>query len=421
MSWFRFPALAGAAFLILAAMAELSLAQPSAGPVLTLAEAFARAEANDPSVGAAGEARQAAAAGLRQAERRPNPSLDLSVEHFAGSDRYQAMDSAESTLALRQPIELGGDRGARRAVANRELDSANLAAHIRRLDLLRDVELAFVDAQAAEATLEVAQVRLAVAQDLAEAVERRVRAARDPIMARARAQTRLAEARVELDTAERGLIAAKSKLASYWAGGPDFQIEASSLERINGVSEKASNPDAAQLEIERDRAEANIALEQARAVPDLVVSAGVRQYQADDAAAAVVGLSLPLPIWDRNTDAIARARAERARAALEVDVRRRAIEREKSDLAAQLEAARVEVKALQNNVIPLSEEALDRAREGYAAGGFSYLDVFDTQRALIDAKLRRVSALRNFHRARALLARLSGAHAEYQPPQEPAP
>lgn len=63
-------------------------------------------------------------------------------------------------------------------------------------------------------------------------------------------------------------------------------------------------------------------------------------------------------------------------------------------------------------MIPASEEALERAREGYAMGGFSYIDVLDAQRALVDARMRRINALRSHHRANASLERLTGQSAE---------
>jgi cobalt-zinc-cadmium efflux system outer membrane protein len=81
-------------------------------------------------------------------------------------------------------------------------------------------------------------------------------------------------------------------------------------------------------------------------------------------------------------------------------------------LRTQAERSRLEVEAFDARVIPLSEQALERAREGYAQGAFSYLDVFEAQRALSEARLTRISALRSYHRAQASLARLSGARAE---------
>ena len=61
---------------------------------------------------------------------------------------------------------------------------------------------------------------------------------------------------------------------------------------------------------------------------------------------------------------------------------------------------------------------MERAREGYAMGGFSYLDVLEAQRALTDARMRRISALRSYHRAEAALARIAGARADRAPSEE---
>ncbi len=77
-------------------------------------------------------------------------------------------------------------------------------------------------------------------------------------------------------------------------------------------------------------------------------------------------------------------------------------------LGSQIETARIEVGGLDARVIPSSEEALGFARDGYARGAFSYIDVLEAQRALSEARLRRIAALRSYHRALASLERLSG-------------
>jgi outer membrane protein, heavy metal efflux system len=160
------------------------------------------------------------------------------------------------------------------------------------------------------------------------------------------------------------------------------------------------------------RAEALVDVERARAIPDLDLQAGWRQFGERDETALVFGLSVPLQLWDRNSSGVARARAESARAGYERAARERALGREQAMLAAQSETARREAAALESRIIPASERALAQAREGYAMGGFSYIDVLDAQRALVDARLRRISALRSFHRAEASIARLGGARLE---------
>jgi len=233
-------------------------------------------------------------------------------------------------------------------------------------------------------------------------------------MAGSRAEARLAEAEVEADAARQTAIAARIRLSSYWGGGGDFALERGSFEllaaRQTDVTDRA--PDLALADADAARAEAQVDVERARAIPDVDLQAGWRQFSERDETALVFGLSVPLQLWDRNGAAISRARGASASAGYERVARERALAREQAMLATQSDTARREVEALDARVIPASERALAQAREGYAMGGFSYIDVLDAQRALVDARLRRISALRTFHRAEASIARLGGARIE---------
>jgi len=391
---------------------EAAAQAPSAS--LTREDAIARALGDDPGVDGADAARLAAEAGARQAGRWANPTLDILQENVSGSGAYRGSDRAETTYSFRQPLQLGGDRSARRRLAERELDTARVGAGVRRADLIEEVEHAFIDAQAAESALAVAEERLSVARDLAAAVDRRVRAARDPLMAGSRAEARLAEAEVEAEAARHTAIAARARLASYWGGTGDFSLERGSFEMLAPRASDANDlaPDLALADADAARAAAQVDVERARAIPDIDLQAGWRQFSERDETALVFGLSVPLQIWDRNGESVARARAESARAGYERAARERALSREQSMLGAQADTARREVEALDARIIPASARALAQAREGYAMGGFSYIDVLDAQRALVDARLRRISALRSFHRAEASIARLGGARIE---------
>jgi outer membrane protein, heavy metal efflux system len=125
-----------------------------------------------------------------------------------------------------------------------------------------------------------------------------------------------------------------------------------------------------------------------------------------------VGFSIPLGFSDQNDAAISRAHAETSRLRFEGEALRRNIEREANTARSQMEIARAEVEAIDARLLPSAEQALAYAREGYNAGGFSYLDVLDAQRLVVQARLQRNSALHAFHSARVALARLTGAYAE---------
>src|SRR3546814_16304334 len=58
------------------------------------------------------------------------------------------------------------------------------------------------------------------------------------------------------------------------------------------------------------RSRAELELERSQAIPDLTLSAGVRQFRETDDSAFLVGVSIPIPVFDRNRGAIERAGAD---------------------------------------------------------------------------------------------------------------
>lgn len=390
---------------------------------LTREDAIALTLGEDPRLDAVRAGQRAAEARVRQEGRAPNPTLGVMAEGVQGEGSYRDWERAETTYSLSQRLELGGDRTARRRLAERERDGVEVMSMVRRLDVIEEVEHAFIEAQAAEAMRRIADERLAVAEEVAQSIRRRVLAARDPLMAGERAEARLAEARIEAERAARQAMAARSRLASYWEGPADFTLDMASFDRgaaprddleLRGrdgavVADNLGSPDLDLARNEREIAAARVGVARARGVPDPDLQVGWRTYRDTDETAFVFGFSVPIPVWDRNVDAVAQARAEQERAGFEAAARARAIDRERHALMLEMESSELEIEAIEASVIPHSQAALDRAREGYAQGAFSYLDVLDAQRALSEARLRRIQALRTFHRAEATLARLTGA------------
>ncbi len=154
--------------------------------------------------------------------------------------------------------------------------------------------------------------------------------------------------------------------------------------------------------------QARLSLAEAMRLPDPTVRFAGRHFSDSDDVAFVVGVSIPLPLFDRNQGgslAAARdvetARASRDSAELAV---RAALAQSYQELA----AAFVQAMALQQDALPAAQEAFDGTREGYRRGTFRYLDVLDAQRTLYDLRGRELAALATYHRARADIERLLG-------------
>lgn len=386
---------------------------PVAGPTLNLDDALARAGGADPS-SAGWDARLAAAqAGVRQAGVKPNPSLGVDLENFAGSGAYSMLDRTEATLSYQQTLERGGKREARVGLARASAEVLRRRRDVRRLDLLRDVQVAYAEALAAEAELLIADARLIAAQSAQADVDRRVRAARDPLFAGSRAGATTAQAGIDRDQARSAAANARGVLARFWGGSGDFALN---VETFFAVAPPAAGErpvavaDLALLEAERDVASASVRVEQSRATTDPTVRAGVRYLGDGDDVALVVGGTLPLRLHDNNKGAIDRAISERSAAEADIMAERIVREREIARLTARMAASAAESERLRAEVIPLSIRAVEQVRDGFNRGGFQYANVADAERALSDARARRVAALRQFHLDQAALDRLTGRH-----------
>jgi cobalt-zinc-cadmium efflux system outer membrane protein len=418
VSVYHHAALLGAACVACLAQGQAAYGQASADrPQVSLDDAFARSLGETPVLRASEAAREAADAGVRQADRGVNPSIDFLLENALGTGLYQGIDRTEATLTFNQTLELGGDREARTQLAVRQGQRVRALGDVSRQDLLHQVEIAYIDAQRAQADLLAAEERLALAREVAATVARRVEAARDPLLAASRSNTLVAEAEIAVENARLADLAARDNLALFWDGATDFQIDMSTFDSLSGLEVDGASlaPEIVASRAAQQEAEARIAVERARSTLDPTVSAGLRYFRDGSEAAFVVGFSIPLGINDNNSAAVAKASADSSRARLETEILERNFERQTASARSQMNIAAREIAAIDERLVPAAEEAVERARAGYNQGGFSYLDVLDAQRVLSAARLQRNSALDSYHRANAVLKRLLGGYTASAP------
>ncbi len=380
---------------------------------LPLEEALRRAAAADPARAGLEARARAADAGIRQADIRPNPTLGLMVENLPTVGSGDLLGRTETTISYEQRIERGGDRPARVDLARSEGALVAANARVRQLDRLETVQRDWTDVLTAEAQLEIARERLELAEQFQVQVQRRVDAARDPLFAGARAEAELAQAQIDFDQAEITLRVARVTLAKFWDGSADFGVGAAAFEDTS--ASRITAGDVAQFDLDiflaqRGIADAQVRVEEARAVPDPTVSVGLRHIWDNDLS-LVFGGSIPLQRYDRNLGAIDRARAEGTAAQADLEAYRIDREREIARLQVQLLARASEARRIREEILPQAERAVSLVREGFARGGFTYNDVMSAHSALLETRARRVAVLQQFHIDRARLDRLTGAHA----------
>lgn len=379
---------------------------------ITLEQAVARALDGAPTVGAA-EAGIAAARGARmQAGTRPNPSIAIEGENFAGTGSYDVLRQSELTLTYSQPLERGGKRDARIALAEREIETSQATARVTRLNFAASVQRAYIDVLITREALRIADEAVSLEQEIEREALRRVRGYKDPLFVETRAKARLAQARLALAEAQARYARARGLLGSYIGMAADaVEVTGPILQATPPASTPASTPAGADAALDQatvSRARAAVVVEQAQRTQDYTVSGGARYLRGTGDVALVAGITIPLGRFDRNQGNIARAQAERQRLELEAEANRLERLRRLAALGADADAARARADGIIAVVFPATVKTLEQVREGYGRGGFSFGDVQDAAEALLDVQQQWVEAMTRYRDLQSEIDRLQG-------------
>lgn len=403
-----------AAALAAATCATVAQAQPGAplaqDEPLTLDRALELAGATAPHLQAASAEVRMAEAQRRVAGLRPNPSVSVETENFVGTGAYSGLNSAETTVGMSLPVELGGKRTARIGVADAQTRRARLDVAVARADLVLRVTQAFNVAAAAERRAAIARDQAGIAQEGLRVAQVRVRAGRASPLEEQRAQVSRANAENALGRAERTADLARANL-SLLVGRAPGRIDPLWLDRISARPREPRQVEGtlalAAAEADVAIAGAQVRLARSRRVQDVTVSAGARRLEATNDTAAVLGVSIPLPLFNGGQAGVDAARAQQDQA--EALGRAARIEAEQTTASAENDLANAEASAFTANgpALAAAQEAARIARIGYREGKFGQLDLLDAERVLAETRAAAVDALAAYHDAEARLRRLT--------------
>jgi cobalt-zinc-cadmium efflux system outer membrane protein len=362
-----------------------------------------------PSAAEADALLDAAEARVRQAAVRPNPTLGLEAENAFGSGPFSGYANAETTLSLSQDLELWGRRSVRVGAARADAGTAALRRDQATVEAAARLALAYAEAEAAERRAELATEALTVIVADTRAALILVEEGREPLLRGIQGESEAAAARASLDEAQAERDAAFARLTAIaMLTTPVTSIDTSLIDRAPAMPLSTSvSPQVRVAEAERSAAETRIAVERVRATPDVTASVGVRRFEAEDATALTFGLSLPLPLFDRNRGNIEAAQAEFRAADARLVGARQDAEADRNAAEARLRASTSRVSAADAGVTA-GEEAYRLSRIGFEAGRISQLELRSSRTTLITARNAAVDARLARVRAEIDLARLQG-------------
>ncbi|WP_457792792.1 TolC family protein [Pseudomonas syringae] len=376
---------------------------------ISLPQALEAAFAHNPELAAAQWEIGVAEGDRQQAGLIPNPVLSWEVEDTR-------RDTSTTTVMLSQALELGGKRGARIEAAGKGQDAARLELEQRGNELRADVVQAFYAAARAQAGLELARQSRALAERGLHVAEGRVRAGKVSPVEATRAQVQRAETDLQVRRAETLKINSNRELARA-TGSPTASFErldytdlspgkSPSSARMMTALNQSAELRLAQTRIEQR--EAALGSERAKRIPDLTVSVGSQYSREERERVNVVGLSMPLPLFDRNQGNVLAAsrRADQSRDlrnAVELKLRTQT-----QSALDQWSTAAQEVESFNKVILPAAQSAVDTATRGFEMGKFGFLEVLDAQRTLISARSQYLESLATATEARVAIERIHG-------------
>lgn len=388
----------------------------TASDFLTKEEAIERALKNAPMLNAARENITATEGMVRQAGAKPNPLIGAEVENLSGTGPYTSLDRSQLTVSYSQTIERGNKRHHRVRIASEQKKIAITQWHINRLDIIADVEKAFLDVLAAQARVKNLQKQVTIFEDIAQTINTRVHAGKDSQLAAQNASIQTLTSQNSLEEALLILDTRKLALASLWQSNDTvFAINEEVLFNLPSALTPVDaetilgGPDISLWTLREGASTASLGLEKAKAVQDPTFSVGLRYHQDSTDVAAIVGVSIPLAWHNTNKGNIARAKAEARksqyeRRSFELQLQRKLLLAEKSQLTAFTQVRRLKAN------LKAAEETKTLIQKRLSKGAVSYLEIFAAQSLTANIEQQLINAYAEFHSAGAIINRLTAKY-----------
>jgi outer membrane protein TolC len=343
----------------------------------------------------------------------------LTNPEFSAEQTYTRMNvgganDPQSSITFSQPLKLS-NFGKRDKVAELLRKAGGTQRDIQLLDFAQQTNVRFYTLFSLQETVRILQEAERAAASKVAAVKKHVKEGLLSQGSEALFQGEKSRLEAQRVGAEAALATLRSELSM--AIGTECAVVATQLPvapKIPATSvllEKARASrisETARLAVIQELASEQLRLAELDAFPS-IAPRFVYQHTNDGGDFYGAGITLPIPLWNRNQAGIARATAEK-----EVAVRKSALIH-KGGLELQVSTARTaaasserQVEIYFSNVEPAFRAALQAEERSYASGKGGVLDVWQTFRALNEAQLTALSLRQQAAIARARLSLLIG-------------
>jgi cobalt-zinc-cadmium efflux system outer membrane protein len=321
-------------------------------------------------------------ASVRAAGAIPNPSVSYSYTDAVPTHH----------LVFDQPLDWLLRRGSDRASARAALDRALADSVLTMVLLGRDVRIAFWRARAGQLSLELVAQQAVQADSLAHIAIARFRAGDISLLEQEQAALEAGRARQSVSTTREAALVARADLARA-IGAEALPPPAGSLDAgLDQLPDSAMEPLASPTvrgALADSAAAAASARSAARArVPVPALTGGAEWGDpGQPGTLALVGVSIPLPLWQRGGATVAGARARAAGAAAATREARLDLVRDMREARIRLEETAARARVARDSLMPAAATLRARALRAYQSGETGIVPVLEAFRSERDLVL----------------------------------
>ncbi|WP_237080084.1 TolC family protein [Myxococcus xanthus] len=372
---------------------ELKRSEAAPPERITLAQALSLLDERSPWAAAERSRIDVVAADRVEAGILPNPSFSYGTQLLAAG--VNTGSSVVHELSLEQPLLIFGQRGVRRELAERNVSAEQArvnASLAERALAVREAFAALLTNQEElrvleETAVDLGRVEKVVKGRAAAGDSSRYDVERIEVESRA-LEVEVLNARASVDDAS-GRLAALLGIEGWHPRAQGSLRTTESLPDLPLLWESAQQRRPSLVAARARQAVARGGLDVARRdrLPVPAVAAGVMLTRNEKSTIAMVGVGLPLPLFDRNQGSIARASAE-------IQAEARALEAELAEARAELSRAHAVLEGRKGALARLEHDVVERlptvrrmAEDAYREGRGNILELLDAFRSLKDMRV----------------------------------
>ena len=394
--------------LFLVAVPSSAQTPASEQKTITLEELQQMALQNNPTFAQSAANIQAAEGRKKQSGLYPNPTAGYQGEQIRGGSFH----GGEEGFFVQQDIVMGGKLGLNRKIFDQELKQAETEGEEQKLRVVTNVRMSYIQALAAQQTLELRQNLSKLADDAVETSHQLAN------VGQADAPDVLAS-EVEAEQAQLAVTMAEQNQQRVWralaavVGNPrlplmklDGKLEDTPPVNAGELVEKIvdESPAVRIAELGVKRAEVALARAKREPIPDLQLRGGMQQngeLLAGPGGRAVglqafASAGVRIPIFDRNQGNIATAKADAERAKREVERVKLLLRERAASVVQNYTFSQTAVDRYKNQMIPRAQKAYEMYTKKYQEMAAAYPQVLISQRTLMQLEVSYITALEGF-------------------------